>query len=131
LEEAMLTGLSRVFLLVSNLARSIQFYQGLLERAPASQDARHARFDLGPITLTIHEDLMPEEISLWRVDPMPARRGWGVYLTVPTPDLEGTYEKVTAIGAEILTNPRTTPWGSMMFIVKDPDGYLLEISQRR
>jgi catechol 2,3-dioxygenase-like lactoylglutathione lyase family enzyme len=127
----MLTGLSQVFLLVSNLARSVRFYRELLERAPASEDARHTRFDLGPISLTIHEDLMPAETAIWRVDPMPERRGWGVYLTFPTADLEGTYAKLTRIGAEILTTPRTTPWGSMMFIVKDPDGYLLEISQRR
>jgi catechol 2,3-dioxygenase-like lactoylglutathione lyase family enzyme len=130
LEGWVVTGLSRVFLLVSNLARSVQFYQRLLERAPASEDARHARFDLGPISLTIHEDLTPAEVSLWRVDPRPSRRGWGVYLTFPTADLEGTYEKVTAIGAEILTAPRATSWGTMMFIVKDPDGYLLEISQQ-
>ncbi len=127
----MLTGLSRVFLVVGDLARSVQFYQRLLERAPASEDARHARFDLGPISLTIHEDLTPAEVSLWRVDPMPARRGWGVYLTFPTADLEGTYQKLMGIGAEILTTPRATSWGSTMFIVKDPDGYLLEISQQQ
>ena len=126
-----MTGLSRVFLLVSNLARSVQFYQRLLERAPTSEDARHARFDLEPISLTIHEDLAPEEISLWRVDPMPVRRGWGVYLTFPTADLEGTYQKLMDIGAEILTTPRATSWGSAMFIVKDPDGYLLEILQQQ
>lgn len=127
----MVTGLSRVFLLVSDLARSVQFYRTLLDRAPTSEDARHARFDLGPISLIIHEDLTPAEISLWMVDPRPSRRGWGVYLTFPTADLEGTHEKVTAIGAEILTAPRATSWGSVMFIVKDPDGYLLEISQQR
>ena len=126
----MLTGLSQVFLLVSDLDRSVRFYRELLERAAVSEDARHARFDLGPISLTIHEDLTPAEISIWRVDPMPGRRGWGVYLTFPTADLEGTYAKLTRIGAEILTTPRTTPWGVVMFIVKDPDGYLLEISQR-
>ena len=127
----MLTGLAQVFLLVSNLARSVRFYRELLERAPASEDARHVRFDLGPISLIIHEDLMPAETSIWRLDPMPERRGWGVYLTFPTVDLEGTYAKLTRIGAEILTTPRSTPWGDVMFIVKDPDGYLLEISRRR
>src|SRR3990172_4330399 len=127
----LVTGLSHVFLLVSQLGRSIRFYRELLEQAPASQDARHARFDLGPISLTIHEDLTPAEVSTWRLDPVPERRGWGVYLTFPTEDLEETYRRLAGIGAQILTTPKVTPWGTRMFTAKDPDGYLLELCQRR
>ncbi len=127
----MLIGLSQVFLLVSDLARSVQFYQRLLGGTPASRDERHARFALGPLSLTIHEDLMPSEKAIWRVDPMPERRGWGVYLTLRTEDLEGAYAMLTGMGAEILTTPAATPWGATMFLVKDPDGYLLEISRRQ
>jgi catechol 2,3-dioxygenase-like lactoylglutathione lyase family enzyme len=126
----MVTGLSQVFLLVSDLSRSIHFYRQLLDRDPASQDTRHARFDLGQVSLTIHEDLTPAEVSMWKVEPMPERRGWGVYLTFPTEDLDQTHRKLVAIGADILTTPRPTPWGTRMFLVKDPDGYLLEISQQ-
>lgn len=126
----MVTGLSHVFLLVSQLGRSVHFYRELLGRPPASEDARHARFDLGPGSLTIHEDLTPAEVSIWRVDPVPERRGWGVYLTFPTEDLEEAYRKLVGIGAEILTTPKVTPWGTRMFTAKDPDGYLLELCQR-
>jgi len=127
----MVSVLSQVFLLVSDLARSVHFYRTLLEREPASEDARHARFDLSPLSLTLHEDLRPDERTTWRVDPAPERRGWGVYLTFATSDLESTYGKLTGLGAEIVTAPKATSWGAWMFIVKDPDGYLLEISQRR
>src|SRR3990172_9276577 len=121
----MVTGLSHVFLLVSDLARSVQFYRQLLERVPVSEDTRHARFELGKVSLTIHEDLAPGEVLAWTVDPVPERRGWGVYLTFPTDDLERAHEKLAGIGAKILTTPRRTPWGTRMFLVKDPDGYLL------
>lgn len=127
----MVTGLSHVFLLVSRLERSVHFYRELLGRLPASEDARHARFDLGPISLTIHEDLTAAEVSTWRVDPAPERRGWGVYLTFPTQDLEGTYRRLAALGAELLTAPKLTPWGTRMFTAKDPDGYLLELCQQQ
>ena len=127
----MVTGLSHVFLLVSNLARSVHFYREFLDRAPASEDSRHTRFDLGQISLTIHGDLTPAEVLAWKVDPAPGGRGWGVYLTFQTDDLDGSYKKLTAIGGEMLTTPQKTPWGTRMCIVKDPDGYLLEISQRR
>jgi len=72
----MVTGLSHVFLLVGDLARSVQFYRQLLGRAPASEDSRHARFELGPISLTVHEDLTPAELLAWTVDAVPERRGW-------------------------------------------------------
>src|ERR1700675_2130199 len=127
----MVTGLSHVFLLVSDLARSVHFYRQLLERAPASADARHARFELGQVSLTLHEDLAPAELLAWKVDAVPERRGWGVYLTFPTDDLEQAHKKLVEIGAKILTTPRGTPWGTRMFLVKDPDGYLLELSERR
>jgi catechol 2,3-dioxygenase-like lactoylglutathione lyase family enzyme len=108
----MVTGLSDVFLLVSNLARSVQFYRQLLERVPVSEDARHARFELGPISLTVHEDLTPAELSAWKVDALPERRGWGVYLTFPTDELEQAHEQLVGIGAKILTRPRRIPWGT-------------------
>ena len=127
----MVIGLSQVFLLVSDLARSVQFYRQLLGRGPASEDSRHARFDLGQVSLTIHEDLTPAEASTWKVEPMPERRGWGVYLTFPTDDLEQAHKKLAGIGAKILTTPRQSPWGTRMFLVKDPDGYLLELSEWR
>ncbi len=127
----MVTCLSQVFLLVSDLGRSLHFYRQLLDRDPTSEDTRHARFDLGQISLTIHEDLTPAEASIWKVEPMPERRGWGVYLTFPADDLEEAYGRLTALGGEILTTPRATSWGTRMFLVKDPDGYLLELSQGR
>jgi len=101
----MVTGLSHVFLLVSDLARSVHFYRQLLERAPASADARHARFELGQVLLTLHEDLAPAELLAWKVDAVPERRGWGVYLTFPTDDLEQAHKKLVEIGAKILTTP--------------------------
>jgi len=126
----MVTGLSHIFLLVSRLGRSVHFYRELLGRPPASEDTRHARFDLGPISLTVHEDLTPAEASAWKVDPIPERRGWGVYLTFPTDDLEEAYKTMKELRAEILSPPMATPWGTRMFTAKDPDGYLLEISQQ-
>jgi len=123
--------LVQVFLIVSDVARSVQFYRNLLEQSPASENARHARFDLGPASLAIHEDLTADEISTWRVDPMPERRGWGVYLTLQLDDLEGAYRRLTSAGGEVVTPPASTSWGTEMFLAKDPDGYLLEISRRR
>lgn len=86
----MVTGLSHVFLLVSDLARSVQFYRKLLDRAPTSEDARHAGFELGPISLAVHEDLMPAEAlqqtiasNAWPRSFRPASMPWAVELMAP------------------------------------------------
>ncbi len=125
----MVTGLSRVFLLVSDLGRSVAFYRELLGRAPTSEDAQHARFDLDRISLIVHQDLTNAEASTWRIDAVPECRGWGVYLTFATDDLERACRRLTELGAEILIPPRAAPWATRMLIAKDPDGYLLELSE--
>jgi catechol 2,3-dioxygenase-like lactoylglutathione lyase family enzyme len=126
----MVTDLFRVFLLVSDLERSVAFYRELLGRAPTNQDAQHARFDLDRISVTVHQDLAGSEASAWHIDPVPERRGWGVYLTFATDDLEHAFGRLAQIGAEILIPPRAAPWATRMLIAKDPDGYLLELSER-
>jgi catechol 2,3-dioxygenase-like lactoylglutathione lyase family enzyme len=125
----MVTGLFRVFLLVSDLGRSVDFYRELLGRAPTTEDAQHARFDLDRISLTVHQDLKPAEASAWRIDAVPEHRGWGVYLTFATDDLEHAFGKLAEIGAEILIPPRAAAWATRILIAKDPDGYLLELSE--
>lgn len=42
-------------------------------------------------------------------------------------DLEATFEKVKASGAEILEEPTNQPWGVRDFAVRDPSGNLVRI----
>jgi catechol 2,3-dioxygenase-like lactoylglutathione lyase family enzyme len=44
-------------------------------------------------------------------------------------DLDTTFEKVRASGAEVLQEPATQPWGARDCAFRDPSGNLVRISQ--
>ena len=46
-----------------------------------------------------------------------------------TDDLEATFEKLRASGAEIVQEPTDQPWGTRDFAVRDPSGNLVRIDQ--
>ena len=46
-----------------------------------------------------------------------------------TDDLDGTFEKVRAAGAEIVQEPTDQPWGTRDCAVRDPSGNLVRIDQ--
>jgi catechol 2,3-dioxygenase-like lactoylglutathione lyase family enzyme len=44
-------------------------------------------------------------------------------------DLDATFEKVRAAGAEIVEEPTVQPWGVRDFALRDPSGNLLRVDQ--
>ncbi|HEY7952776.1 MAG TPA: VOC family protein [Solirubrobacteraceae bacterium] len=44
-------------------------------------------------------------------------------------DLDASFEKVSAAGAEIVQEPTEQPWGTRDFAVRDPSGNLVRIDQ--
>ena len=44
-------------------------------------------------------------------------------------DLDATFEKVRAAGADIVQEPTDQPWGTRDFAVRDPSGNLIRIDQ--
>jgi predicted enzyme related to lactoylglutathione lyase len=57
----------------------------------------------------------------------------GTYARVllATPDLDGTFERVQASGAEVVQEPMEQPYGVRDCAVRDPAGNLLRIQERR
>ncbi|MFK7895470.1 MAG: VOC family protein [Myxococcota bacterium] len=58
-----------------------------------------------------------------------AERGW-LYLTVQVRDCDAETARVEALGARVASAPRTLGKVARMAMILDPDGNLLEISQR-
>jgi catechol 2,3-dioxygenase-like lactoylglutathione lyase family enzyme len=52
-------------------------------------------------------------------------------LNFSTPDLEGTFDRVQATGADVVQEPMDMPYGARECAFRDPAGNLIRISQAR
>ncbi|HEX5589586.1 MAG TPA: VOC family protein, partial [Candidatus Limnocylindrales bacterium] len=50
-------------------------------------------------------------------------------LNFSTPDLEGTFERAQASGAEVIQEPMDQPWGARDCAFRDPAGNMIRIIQ--
>jgi predicted enzyme related to lactoylglutathione lyase len=72
--------------------------------------------ELGVIQQT--SELIPQEFQ---------KHPTGVYLTFVVDDVDSVFEKASKLGAEIIQKPRNESYGQRRFLVKDPNGCLLDI----
>lgn len=125
----MFEALSTVFLIGRDLAASRRFYTEILRLEEASVQRDHVRYRVGETFLVLHAPIADEEMRAWGLDPLRELRGSGVVLTLRAADVDAAYRELSARGAEVLFPPRDAPWGVRMFMVRDPDGFLLEVSR--
>lgn len=125
----MFEALSTVFLIGRDLAASRRFYTEILRLEEASVQRDHVRYRVGEAFLVLHAPIADAEMRAWGLDPLREPRGSGVVLTLRAQDVDAAYRELSARGAEVLFPPRDAPWGVRMFMVRDPDGFLLEVSR--
>jgi predicted enzyme related to lactoylglutathione lyase len=120
--------LAALFLLVRDLARSRAFYEALLGHSPEKATASEVRFaTAGGTALTLHADLPEAERRAWGMPPEAGARGWGVYVTLATTDLEAAAARAAGAGGRLVRPPGPAPWGGRFALLTDPDGYWLEL----
>jgi uncharacterized glyoxalase superfamily protein PhnB len=56
----------------------------------------------------------------------PAFRGEGVIVSIPTKDADARHASLIAAGVTPLTTPSNKPWGWRSFLVRDPNGVILD-----
>ncbi|HYG05390.1 MAG TPA: VOC family protein [Stenotrophomonas sp.] len=60
---------------------------------------------------------------------MMAKGSYGIII-LSTPDLEGTFERIQATGAEVVEEPTDQPYGVRDCAIRDPAGNMIRIQQR-
>ena len=118
-----ISGIGYVNVFVSDLDRSVEFYQSVLGFDLKFADAEHgyASFQAGEVVLglAVVGDEQQDLIG----------RHTGVGLVVD--DLEREYERLLELGVNFQMPPERQPWGGFMALVEDPDRnlfYLDEVS---
>jgi catechol 2,3-dioxygenase-like lactoylglutathione lyase family enzyme len=125
----MFEALSTVFLIGRDLAASRRFYTEILRLEEASVQRDHVRYRIGEMSLVVHAPIPEEEMLAWNLEPLREPRGSGVVLTLRAQDVDAVYQELKERDADILFPPRDAPWGVRMFMVRDPDGFLIEVSR--
>ncbi len=107
-------GFHTIVLQVSDLARSIKFYEASLGLAFVRQSDRAAQAKVGPSALLLHVDY----------ETLPDLRGAGVHVNFSVADAQDHHAQLQAGG--LSPSPVSSKaWGSQ-FTLTDPDGYVLE-----
>ncbi|MEX3977416.1 VOC family protein [Paraburkholderia sp. EG287A] len=118
---AQIVALSAVTLTVSDIARSVPFYEalGFVQRAGPAV-AGFASFELGGAAGVCYLNLLE--------GPHGAVNGWGRVI-VYVADVDAFYAHALATGARPEFAPRDAPWGERYFHLVDPDGHELSFAR--
>jgi uncharacterized glyoxalase superfamily protein PhnB len=134
---AMTARISSVFLYVSDVVRSLDFYH---EVVGAEITQVHCEYEGGPITLAIlrlgnftimlhPQEPTPEpEADEYRETP---KSGVGIHLQIQVDDVDKFYQHCIDEGAllSVSGEPIDQDWGWREFALKDPDGFVWSIYQ--
>ena len=122
-------------LTVVDLAKSLQFYTGLLgfEVVFDRPETRFAYLQLGEAQLMLDEYA---EGQGWQTGPLEPPLGRGINLQIEVERLDTLLERLEAAAYPIFIPPEENWYrqddelhGSREFLVRDPDGYLLRFSK--
>lgn len=123
-----LKSVSGITLYVSDLDRTIKFYQDL-GFTKITFDEKHASFGLNWFTLDFVAS-QKEEKEEFKEEANAQNRGSGVYFNINTDNVDEIYKELIKKGYGPSSEPRDWPWGNREFVLRDPDGYKLVFSQK-
>lgn len=102
--------IGEVCLLTNDVPRLAAFYKQLLDVENDSQDE-------------IHQFILAEETALtvYNDGTVKNNQNQNICLAFTVDDMEKAYQKVLAIGAQIIEAPKKRPWGAVNMSFYDPD----------
>jgi len=133
--------LDSLYLAAADPVESVEFYRRLLNIEPQETSRRArgcAEFELPGFKLVIHGHDQRSEEDPFNLGPRPSSLGWGAVLVLGVSELNRYLEQARRNGIEVLDSnieddsPIDADRGAdaRFFLVKDPSGYLVELTER-
>ncbi|WP_254533240.1 VOC family protein [Natrinema gelatinilyticum] len=125
--------IEQLFLMTADLEATRSFYEDGLALEPAEIGDTSIAYETAGSELKVQADFPPDVLDSYNISPPPEEgRGAGaVYVFGVHESLETVHERLsTAVsdgGGEILQEPQEVPWGGRILLVRDPNGYVLEL----
>ena len=102
--------LGEVSLLTNDVVKLADFYKALLETDNNSSDEVHQTIIAEETMLTIYND-----------GSIKNNNNQNICIAFTVDDIEKEYQKVLALGAELIEKPTRRPWGAVNMSFYDPD----------
>lgn len=118
--------LAQTYLMVTDVAESVDFYETVFGLSVAERSADRVTFRTGECELVLQEDFTDETFADFGLHPPASDRGEGVFVVLAVSDVDAVAERATEWGAPVPAEPRTVDWGRRLCLVRDPDGYVIE-----
>ncbi len=106
--------IGEVCLLTNDVRRLAAFYKQLLGVENGSDDEVHQFILTEETSLTIYNDGTEKN-----------NQNRNICLAFTVDDMDREYEKVKALGAEIIEPPARRPWGAVNMSFRDPDNNII------
>ena len=123
--------LGLVMLASRNPAEAVDFYRKLLGVEPSTSRqfaGGYAEFEFEGVHLAVHGLDRTAASDPYRLGPPPASLGWGVIFVFSIADFDRYYRNAIAENLEIVDSDLSSG-GRRFFVVKDPSGYLVEMTE--
>jgi predicted enzyme related to lactoylglutathione lyase len=108
----------------SNLAETKRFYTQVVGFTPSVDTPEYLQLSSADKDGPELCFMTPEAFGNGTV--LPPFGGVGVIVSIPTPDADKKHASVLEAGAQPDTTPANKPWGWRSFLVRDPNGLVLD-----
>lgn len=110
--------ITEIALFTNNVKGLVKFYERFLGAPPASQRPGSATFQVGDLTLLIHQEQTT----------VPGQPPCEDHVALTVPSVDEAAKDLASKGLAIEVKPGTFDWGRSAYL-RDPDGRLLEITE--
>lgn len=114
-----ITQIKDLGIITAALPASRDFYVGLLGFQPIYVSPQYIQMKNGPVELGLMAET-PEA---------PAVPANGAWLSLGVESADAEYARLQAAGATLDAPPEDKPWGERCFVVRDPNGYGINLCQ--
>jgi catechol 2,3-dioxygenase-like lactoylglutathione lyase family enzyme len=123
--------MSLVLLASRDPAASVEFYRNLLQVEPVSTSGLaggYAEFEFDGVHFGIHGQDRTAQGDPYLLGPPPASLGWGAIFVFRVAEFNRYYETALSLAVRVVDSDLASN-GRRYFVVKDPSGYLIEVTE--
>jgi predicted enzyme related to lactoylglutathione lyase len=110
-------------LISDDVLKLVDFYERLFDVTASEKGTYHASLSIGGLWLTIDATQIPDVAPAFSY--VNGKASDNVLLSFNVVDVDAEYCRIPDLGAVVLNEPTTHPWGARSFQFRDPDGNII------